>query len=385
MERPPSTLLSPPDPSEVLVLERVLLRLGALNQIIARADPPVRQALEGRGLILATCAMLTSAAQAQAQESPVQPVDLYCALYGISLPDHPAWALSARARYLALKLDTVLQRRPAARLGDWLGDGLGDWLGVRAALAPALPPADPALGVPRLYRGFELLRLACLHSRRQVECWGALPFALVQTGITPLPVVALTLAHAQLGVVRFDPPRVRTRLLGQLDARLADVTALAARLADAHAQMQQMLACSHKTAGLARLAALVLKLPVVSPRLAAQMLALDLPAAGRLCDRATELGLLQRVTTRTSWKVYAASWVQDRYGLRLPVLTKSQAAPPPAPQRPTAAMADVDALFAALDAQGLAPAAAADAPDEAPDDEGPDDAALDDDEPIHAG
>lgn len=345
MDRPNSTLLTPPDSSEVLVLERVLLRLGQLTAILKTTEKPVRAALEGRGLIGAVCLMLTAAHQAQGEENPVAPLDLYCALYGVSLPDRPDWALSARARYLALRLDTVLQHGAAVRLGDWLR--------LPSALAPALPPADPASGVPRLYRAFEMLRLGSLQSRRQVECWGILPFTLAQVGLTPLPVPALTLTHQRLRLERFDAVSVRRKLLDQLDTALFELLALADRLVRDRALMKVRLASERKTEGLEQLANLLLKLPLVSPALLARTLHVNLPAAGRLCTRAAELGLLKPITTRSSWKVYGAALVQDRYGRRLGLDTKLQSTTRTAPAPVRKLLEDVDALLAAMDTAEL--------------------------------
>lgn len=60
------------------------------------------------------------------------------------------------------------------------------------------------------------------------------------------------------------------------------------------------------------------------------MLGMDISTAGCLCVRATDLALLQLVSTRGSWKVYGASLVQDRYGQKLPS--------PTSPERTTRAM-----------------------------------------------
>jgi hypothetical protein len=341
MDRPRPTLLSPPHPSELLVLERVLLRLGELNALLKTCSAPVRAAIEGRGLIAAVTAMLLAAHQARGEEHAVRPLDLYGALYGLSLEDGTSWALSNRAHHLALRLDAQLQQGRNVRLGDWLGLPLD--------LTPALPPADPAAGVPRLYRALELLRLAALQSRRQVECWGALPFALADTGLTPLPVPALTLTHQRLRLERFEPVLLRRALLDRLDQLLFELLGLATRLTRDHALMTVRLTKAPKTASLSRLADLLLKLPLVSPALISRMLGVDISTAGRLCARATDLGLLQRISTRGSWKVYGAAQVQDRYGLKLeaPALKDG-------PARPMAAalkslVADVDALLADMD------------------------------------
>jgi hypothetical protein len=341
MDRPKPTLLSPPHPSEVLVLERVLQRFGELNALLRYCNEPVRAAIEGRGLIAAVTSMLLAAHQARGEEHPVRPLDLYGALYSISFEDGPPWASSNRARHLALRLDGQLQQGRNARLGDWLG--------LPLALTPALPPADPAAGVPRLYRAFELMRLAALQSRRQVECWGALPFALADTGLTSHLVPALTLTHQRLRLERFDPVVLRRQLLDQLDALLFELLGLAVRLTRDHALMTARLAEAPKTASLARLADLLLKLPLVSPALLTRMLEMDISTAGRLCARAAELGLLRLVSTRGSWKVYGAAKVQDRYGLKLeaPALAERPARQlAPALQN---LVSDLDALLAELD------------------------------------
>jgi hypothetical protein len=336
MMRPVSTLLSPPDPSELLVLERVLLKLGQFNQLLIMASPSLRSALEGRGLIAATCLMVSAAAQAEGIESTVQPLDLYCGLYGVSVPGRPDWAMSTRARHLALKLDQALQLGEAARPASWL------------RLAPALPPADSADPTPRLFRALEVLRLACLTSRRQVECWGTLPFALVSAGLTPLPVPALTLTHQRLRLERFDPVLLRLRLLDRLDRQLGELLGLASRLVRDHALMMVRLRQAPKAATLGRLADLLLKLPLVTPKLVSDLLGLDLSTAGRLCARATELELLKPITHRASWKVYGAALVQDRYGNRLGLHPTSQATTRAAPAPIRQLMEDVDALLAAM-------------------------------------
>jgi hypothetical protein len=341
MDLPKTTLLSPPHASEVLVLERVLLRLGELNAVLSSGVGPIRSAIEGRGLISAITAILAAVHQARGEEQPVRPLDLYGALYGVSFEDGCAWALSNRARHLALRLDLLLQRGRNARLGDWLG--------LPLALTPALPPADEATGIPRLYRAFELMRLAALQSRRQVECWGALPFALADTGLTPLPVPALTLTHQRMRLERFDPVVLRRQLLDQLDQRLFEVLGLAQRLARSHALMLDQLAPCPKAASLRRLADLLLKLPLVSPALLSRLLELDISSAGRLCTRAAEVGLVQLIGSRSSWKVYGARLVQDCYGYTLdaPVVHA-----PPARQMTSSVQslaAEVDALLAEMD------------------------------------
>jgi hypothetical protein len=340
MERPISTLLSPPHASEVFVLERVLLRLGEFNALNIGRTTAVGDAVAGRGLIAAVSSILRAAHQARGEEHPVRPLDLYAALYGISFEDSPPWATSNRALHLALRLDAQLERGKSACLGDWLA--------LPLALTPALPPADAALGAPRLFRALELLRLSVLQSRRQVECWGALPFALSDVGLTHLPVPGLTLTHQRLRFERFDAIVVRRALLEQLDQMLFELIALTRRLNDNQTVMKLWLAGLAKPAGLGRLADLLLKLPLVSPALLTRMLKIDISAAGRLCARAADIGLLQLISSRGSWKVYAATKVQDRYGVKLETPTLSSPGIFVSPELEKL-FGGVDALLAELD------------------------------------
>jgi hypothetical protein len=309
---PISTFLTPPDPSELPVLERVLLKLGTLNTTLKLVSKAVREAVEGRGLIAATHLILQASYQAKQSEFMALPRDIYCALYNIALPDITPWAETARAVHLARKLDAALAQGPTVRLASFL------------RLVPALPPIDGQNPTPRLYRAFELLRLACASSGRQVECWGAFPFALMDTGLTPLPCPALTLTHQRLRLERFDAIIVRKQLMDRLERQIEEILALSTTLAQAEVQMSTVLLAAHKPAQLTRLAALLLKLPLVSPALVGGLLGLDLRASGLLCRRAEEIGLLHLLTDRQSWKCYAAVLVDERYGCRLMGNTQEQ-------------------------------------------------------------
>jgi hypothetical protein len=343
MQPPISSFLSPATASEQIVLERLFLKLGQLNMALETAPQPLIAAIEGRGLIAAVCTMVSAAAQAGGSEGSIEPLDLYAALYGIALPGRQTWTLSARAKHLALRLDGALQ--PGHR------DGPGGWLGGWLGRAPSLPADSAEQPSLRLFLALELLRLACLSSRRQVECWGALPFALAQVGLTARPIPALTLTHQRLRFERFDARLVRLQLLDRLDMQLAELLGLMVRLRQAQAAMAARLAPERKAQQLGNLAGLLLKLPLLSPALAAQLLGLDISTAGRLLTRATELELVRPLTDRDAWKVYAATQVADCYGLKI-----KPASPPRQPARRMGRpnLAEIDALLASLDEKAKA-------------------------------
>ena len=350
-----ASLLQPLTTAEMQAFEDVVSLLTRLDAQLRAAPAAIQNAVLARGL-LADIARAWSAAA-----TPLEPLDLYCALHRIALPDPAAsrisggpWALRTLyggGDWQALAAQVRLLRRYAAAL-----DGapntlarpvrLADWVGA----APALP-ADAA-AAPRLLRALEQLRLALRVDGERLEALLALPWCLADQRLTATPLPGLAIVHRQLALERMDARRVRPVLLARLGTAASDTLGLLARLASDRAYQHQISADAKKPGNLLRLADLLLACPLVSPQLVAGRLAMGLPEAGQLCQRAARLGLLAEMTGRKSWKIYAAVHVRDRYGIKV----RSQPAPTPLPA-PTSdpalrPMLDaVDALLAEIGSQ----------------------------------
>ncbi|WP_240502343.1 hypothetical protein [Sphingomonas panacis] len=173
---------------------------------------------------------------------------------------------------------------------------------------------DGFAGAPALLRAFEVTRQFAL-ADRSILPWLWLPVLLHRMGVTrsALPSVACGDKALRFGTVQQGP--LALRLLRHL-AKTADrsLKALEAIEADRRKAISAISGV-HRPGELTSLAAGLLHHPVTSPERTAAGLRLTLSGAGKLLDRAAQLGLVQEVSGRRSWRVYVVPDVAVALGL----------------------------------------------------------------------
>jgi hypothetical protein len=85
----------------------------------------------------------------------------------------------------------------------------------------------------------------------------------------------------------------------------------------------------YRPGNLPQLLALSLSTAVLSPASTAEHLDLSVAGAGKLLDRATNLGVLVEISGRRSWKVYVEPSLAVALGLRKAPLGRPRREPPP--------------------------------------------------------
>lgn len=195
-----------------------------------------------------------------------------------------------------------------------------------------------------------LLRAICIlgqyaRSNGETGAWLHLPLLLQRMGLTKRPLPCLVAGDKGFRLCPRDPAAVVERTLRDLEERARDGVALATDLEHQRRRWLSILSSERKPGALRSLAALSLRQPVFRPEPLGQQLNLTRSGAGKLLNRAAELGLLQEVSGRKSWRVYMIPSLARRLGF-VPALRGRPAAPPPLPAKD-----DLGRELAAFDAE----------------------------------
>lgn len=224
----------------------------------------------------------------------------------------------------------------------------------RAAWRDALPfPIEIDRGLPRILQAIDLVRQYSARSG-SIEPWLALPRFLYLLGVTATPLPCLV-AGAKAFRIRAPIPEdtVRATLRAIAGAAKTGIDSLETMEASHRAALRTILS-EYRPGKLQQLLALSLSVALLSPKGVADQLGLSVAGAGKLLDRAADLGVLVEITGRRTWKAYVAPDLAVALGLRKAAVGRPRKeAPPPASSSALAGaldafdrdMADIEARF----------------------------------------
>ena len=214
----------------------------------------------------------------------------------------------------------------------------------RDAWRDALPfTPDVDRSVPRILQAIDLTRQ---YARRTggIDAWLEMPRFLFQLGVasTPLPCLVAGAKAFRLQS-RLTDDQVRSTLKG-LSAAGKQGLVMVDMMEAGYREAVRAVRSEYRPGKLPELLALSLALGVLSPASVVKHLALSIAGAGRLLDRATEIGLVVEITGRRSWKAYVEPQLAIALGFRKsPLGRPRKEAPAIAPRL------ELEALFADFD------------------------------------
>lgn len=301
--------------------------LAQASAALARLDARVCASSLRPGWILR--ASWTGFAQAlNLQLSQIEEIDIIAERCGLRLP----------GRALPRTED-----EPFARYDGWLAllaepDGR-HW-------SDALPfTFDPPAGwqsAPALIRALHLLDESA-RADRTITPWLAFPLALRRLGLTRHALPCMTLGDTAQRFASDPRPVLLRRLLKTLARRAEDGLERLDRLEATTRRAAATLAAQHRPGKLADLGRVALTRPCLAARSLAPLLGLTISGAGKLLERACELGLMVEVSGRESWRTYVAPDVATALGLR----PADRGRPPSL----TIAAPEVDAILSSFEAE----------------------------------
>jgi len=180
-------------------------------------------------------------------------------------------------------------------------------------------PFSPTLGeghaeAPIIIRMLEIVRQFAKAERSAVP-WLWLPVLLHRAGLTSTPLPCLTAGDKAFRLGTRDASAVLARLLRTIDTAAAHGLKLLDRIEEDRTRAIVAASTLRRPSPILRLSAYLLHTPVVSPERLAKDLSLTLSGAGKLLDRAAQLGLVREVSGRRSWRIYASPAVAIALGL----------------------------------------------------------------------
>jgi hypothetical protein len=167
---------------------------------------------------------------------------------------------------------------------------------------------------PLIVRMLEIVRQFAAADRGAMP-WLWLPVLLHRAGFTTTPLPCLTAGDKAFRLGTRDPSAVLARLLRTLDTAASHGLSLLDRIEQDRTRAIAAASTQRRPSPLLRLSAYLLHSPVVSPERLAHNLDMTLSGAGKLLDRAAQLGLVREVSGRRSWRVYASPAVAIALGL----------------------------------------------------------------------
>lgn len=206
---------------------------------------------------------------------------------------------------------------------------------------------DPPEGWESLPRMLQLVMLVDRYARadESLACWLAVPGLVQRIGITTAPLPCLVAGDRAMRTGRRDWSAMARRMIGGLEGA-AEAGLKSLRMLEAEVRRSATVVRRQRRAGaLAPLAALLLRVPALTPTLVARRFGLGLSGAGKLLARAAEEELVVEVSGRRSWRVYAAPDIAASFGFVSPRRGR--------PPRLMGAAPDggLDALLASFDAE----------------------------------
>jgi hypothetical protein len=182
--------------------------------------------------------------------------------------------------------------------------------------------------LPRILQAIDVTRQYAIQSGA-IEPWLALPRFLYLLRVTTSPLPCLV---AGAKAFRARPPlsedALRAALKALANAARAGLLSLDAMEASHKAALRAIIS-EYRPGKLPQLFALGLSIAMLSPKGVADHLGLTIAGAGKLLDRAADLGMLVEITGRRAWKAYVAPDLAIALGFRKPTLGRPRNEPPP--------------------------------------------------------
>ena len=203
--------------------------------------------------------------------------------------------------------------------------------------------ADDHADAPIIIRMLEIVRQFATADRSAAP-WLWLPVLLHRAEFTSNPLPCLTAGDKAFRLGTRDPSAVLARLLRTVETAASHGLDVLDRIEQDRTRTIVAASALRRPSPILRLSAYMLQTPVVSPERLAKDLDLTLSGAGKLLDRAAQLGLVREVSGRRSWRIYASPAVAIALGL--------VAAPrgrPPHPGKPQGSPRAVDDIVATFD------------------------------------
>lgn len=257
----------------------------------------------------------------QLHGAEIDEIDVFSWGTGVSIPKRPARSTLVDS-YAALP---IWRERMTQRGRHWAED------------LPFTPRRDERSSSPSvLGRALDLLA-QWLQAEPALETWLALPILLHRMGITQRPLPCLVAGDARLRFGTRDSGALMRRLLGELCNRAeAGLLSLDA-MERARARALGILRDQRRPGALREFLALLQVAPLQTPEAVSRNLGLTLSGAGKLLQRAAQLGLVKEVSNRRSWRLYMTPDLAIALGFEAP--------PRGRPPRPPAAPATQTASF----------------------------------------
>lgn len=202
--------------------------------------------------------------------------------------------------------------------------------------------ADGNADSPLIVRMLEIVRQFAAADRGAMP-WLWLPVLLQRAGFTSTPLPCLTAGDKAFRLGTRDPSAVLARLLRTIEAAAFHGLDLLERIEQDRTRAIVAASTLRRPSPILRLSAYLLHTPVVSPERLAKDLNLTLSGAGKLLDRAAQLGLVREVSGRRSWRIYASPAVAIALGLA--AAPRGRPAHPGKPQGSPRAVDDIVAAF----------------------------------------
>lgn len=213
-----------------------------------------------------------------------------------------------------------------------------------------LDPSTVLGAQPRLIRAFDLLA-RWLQAEPGLEAWLALPILLHRLGVSGTPLPCLVVGDRRLRAGARDPATLLRGLLRALADRADEGLAMHALMERTRTQALATLQAQRRPGALSRLMAMMQVAPLQTPEAVSRRLHLTLSGAGKLLQRAAELGLVHEISQRRSWRVYLTPDLAQSLGFVAATRGRPSLLPTSMVSDLDRVLADFDCEMAAWDTQ----------------------------------
>lgn len=235
------------------------------------------------------------------QHSPIEEIDIIAERCGLRLPARPV-PRTEDEPFTAYEPWLAALNEPEGR--HW-SDGLPLTFDAPAGWHDA----------PALIRALTLLDLSA-RADRSTAPWLAFPLILRRTGLTRTALPCMVAGDAAQRSLRDARPVLLKRMLKQVSRAAQDGLERLDRLEAATHRAAAAIAVEHRPGKLTDLARIALTRPCLAARSLAPALGLTISGAGKLLERASQLGLMAEISGRESWRTYVTPDIAITLGIR---------------------------------------------------------------------
>lgn len=265
----------------------------------------------------------------------IDEVDVFSWAVGVSVPGR-----SSRNTLTDLYAEFPTWRERLAQKGrHWAED-----------LPFTLDPRAGAGSRPRLIRAFDLL-IRWLQAEPGIETWLSLPILIHRLGVSETPLPCLVVGDRRLQSGARDPAALFRGLLRALADRADEGLTMHGLMERTRAHSLATVQAQRRPGALGRLMAMMQIGPLQTPEAVSRRLRLTLSGAGKLLQRAAELGLVHEISRRRSWRVYMTPDLAQALGFVRPARGRPPLLPVPAADGLDKLLDDFDREMSAWEAQ----------------------------------